>query len=440
MDTLAWYLFLLILFGSLLALMMLGIPVAFAFLIIVIVGAPLMWGIAPGLTQIMFSIVDNLMNFSLLPIPLFILMGEIIFHSKIAPAMIDALDKWIGRLPGRLSLMSVGAGMLFSTLTGTSIASTAMLGGTLIPEMENRGYKKPMSIGPILGSGGLALLIPPSGLAVLLGAIGEISIGRILIGIIIPGVILGLLIAGYIIIRCILQPALAPPYRVEATPLSEKLRATAKYILPVGFIIFMVIGVIYAGIATPTEAAATGALGCYLFALVTGRLTWEVAIKSLKGTLRVTVMILMIVSTSDVFSQIMSYSGAVNGLVDFVLAIPADRMIILIGMQVILLMLGMFMNAQAIMMVTLPIFMPVVQVLEFNTIWFAVIYLINMEMASMTPPFGLALFVMKGVAPRDTTMSDIWGAAVPFLLLQALTMAIIMIFPDTALWLVRSMR
>jgi len=437
---LAWYLFLLILFGSLLALMMLGIPVAFAFLIIVIVGAPLMWGIAPGLTQIMFSIVDNLMNFSLLPIPLFILMGEIIFHSKIAPAMIDALDKWIGRLPGRLSLMSVGAGMLFSTLTGTSIASTAMLGGTLIPEMENRGYKKPMSIGPILGSGGLALLIPPSGLAVLLGAIGEISIGRILIGIIIPGVILGLLIAGYIIIRCILQPALAPPYRVEATPLSEKLRATAKYILPVGFIIFMVIGVIYAGIATPTEAAATGALGCYLFALVTGRLTWEVAIKSLKGTLRVTVMILMIVSTSDVFSQIMSYSGAVNGLVDFVLAIPADRMIILIGMQVILLMLGMFMNAQAIMMVTLPIFMPVVQVLEFNTIWFAVIYLINMEMASMTPPFGLALFVMKGVAPRDTTMSDIWGAAIPFLLLQALTMAIIMIFPDTALWLVRSMR
>jgi len=435
-----WHLFLVVLFGSLLGLMMLGIPVAFAFLIIVIVGAPLTWGIAPGMTQIMFSISANLMNFSFLPIPLFILMGEIIFHSKIAPAMIDALDKWIGRLPGRLSLMSVGAGMLFSTLTGTSIASTAMLGGTLIPEMENRGYKKPMSIGPILGSGGLALLIPPSGLAVLLGAIGEISIGRILIGIIIPGVILGLLIAGYIIIRCILQPALAPPYRVEATPLSEKLRATAKYILPVGFIIFMVIGVIYAGIATPTEAAATGALGCYLFALVTGRLTWEVAIKSLKGTLRVTVMILMIVSTSDVFSQIMSYSGAVNGLVDFVLAIPADRMIILIGMQVILLMLGMFMNAQAIMMVTLPIFMPVVQVLEFNTIWFAVIYLINMEMASMTPPFGLALFVMKGVAPRDTTMSDIWGAAVPFLLLQALTMAIIMIFPDTALWLVRSMR
>jgi tripartite ATP-independent transporter DctM subunit len=434
-----WYLFLILLFSGLLLLMMLGIPVAFAFLIIILVAAPLTWGIAPGMTQIMFSINHNLMNFSLLPIPMFVLMGEVIFHSKIAPAMIDALDKWIGRLPGRLSLMSVGAGVLFSTLTGTSIASTAMLGGTLIPEMEQRGYKKPMSIGPILGSGGLALLIPPSGLAVLLGAIGEISIGRILIGIVVPGIILALLMAGYIIIRCLIQPSLAPPYQVGATPLSEKLSATVKYILPVGFIIFMVIGVIYVGIATPTEAAATGALGCYLFALVTGRLTWDVIKKSLIGTLRVTVMILMIVSTSDIFSQIMSFSGAVKGLVNFVLEIPAHSMIILIGMQVILILLGMFMNAQSIMMITLPIFMPVVQILEFNTIWFAVIYMINMEMASMTPPFGLALFVMKGVAPKDTKMSDIWNAAVPFLLLQVVTMAIVMIFPDTALWLVKTM-
>ena len=191
----------------------------------------------------------------------------------------------------------------------------------------------------------------------------------------------------------------------------------------------MVIGVIYVGIATPTEAAATGALGCYLFALVTGRLTWDVIKKSLKGTLRVTVMILMIVSTSDIFSQILSFSGAVNGLVDFILAVPAHRMIILIGMQAVLILLGMFMNAQSIMMITLPIFMPIVQILEFNTIWFAVIYMINMEMASMTPPFGLALFVMKGVAPPDTKMSDIWNAAVPFLLLQVATMAIVMIFP-----------
>ena len=434
-----WYLFLLILFVSLLFVMMLGIPVAFAFLVIILVAAPLTWGLTPGMTQVILSISDNLMNFSLLPIPLFILMGEVIFHSKLAPAMIDTIDKWIGRLPGRLSLMSVVAGMLFSTLTGTSIASTAMLGGTLVPEMERKGYKKAMSIGPILGSGSLALLIPPSGLAVLLGAIGEISIGRILMAIIIPGIIMGSMYLAYIVIRCMIQPHLAPPYQVEHTPLSEKLKVTAKYILPVGFIVFMVVGVIYAGIATPTEAAATGALGCYLFSLVTGRLNWDVFKKSLRGTVSVSVMILMIVSTSDIFSQIMSYSGAVNGLVDFVLDIEAHRIVILIGMQVVLWLLGMFMNSQAIMMITLPVFMPVVEVLEFNTIWFAVIYLLNIEIATMTPPFGLALFVMKGVAPRDTKMTDIWNAAIPFLIMDTLVMVIVMVFPSTALWLVRSM-
>jgi tripartite ATP-independent transporter DctM subunit len=436
---LEWPLFLLILFGSLLILMLMGIPVAFSFLVVIILGAPMIWGLGPGMSQVILSMSDSLMNFALLPLPLFILMGEVIFQSKIAPDMIDALDKWIGRLPGRLSIMAVAGGALFSTLTGTSLASTAMLGETLIPEMEERGYKKPMSIGPILGSGGLALMIPPSALAVLLGAVGEISIGRILIAIIGPGLLMAILYGGYIIIRCILQPSIAPAYQVESTPLSKKLIHFVKYILPVGFIIFAVVGVIYAGIATPTEAAATGALSCFLFSLVQGRLTWDVMKKSMTGTLRITVMVFMIITGSQIFSQILAYSGAVNGLTEFVLGLPTHRMLILLGMQVVLLMLGMFMNAQSIMMITLPVFMPVVYALEFEPVWFAVIYLLNMEMASTTPPFGLALFVMKGVAPKGTTMADIWSAAMPFLLLDVLAMAIIIIFPQTALWLVQMM-
>ena len=161
--------------------------------------------------------------------------------------------------------------------------------------------------------------------------------------------------------------------------------------------------------------------------------------KSLKGTLGVSVMILMIVSTADLFSQIMSYSGAVNGLVDFVLAIPAHRMVILIGMQLIVLLLGMFMNSQAIMMITLPVFMPLIKVLGFDPVWFAVIYLINIELGAMTPPFGLGLFVMKGVAPKGTTMAEIISSSFPFLFMNIAMMATIMIFPDTALWLVRTM-
>ena len=431
-----WYLFLLILFGSLIFVMGMGMPMAFAFMVIILVGAPLTWGLAPGMTQVIMSISANLMNFSLIPVVLFILMGEIIFHSRLAPLMLDTLDKWIGRIPGRLAIMAVGGGVIFSTLTGTSVASTAMLGGSLVPEMEKKGYKKAMTIGPILGSGGLAILIPPSGLAVLLGAIGEISIGKILIAIIIPGLILSVYFLTYIIVRCLLDPSLAPPYKVEHTPFKEKAVATAKYILPVGFIIFMVVGVIYLGIATPTEAAATGALGCYLFSLVSGRLTWTVFKNSLTGTLGVSVMILMIVSTANLFSQIMSYSGAVNGLVDFVLGIEAHRMVVLIGMQLIVLLLGMFMNSQAIMMITLPVFMPLIQALGFNPVWFATIYLINIELGTMTPPFGLGLFVMKGVAPRDTTMADIIGSSLPFMFMNVAIMVTIMVFPDTALWLV----
>ena len=434
-----WPVFLLILFGSLLLLMVMGIPVAFSFLAVIIVGAPMIWGLGPGMSQVILSLSDSLMNFALLPLPLFILMGEVVFHSNIAPKMIDTLDKWIGRVPGRLSIMAVAGGALFSTLTGTSLASTAMLGGTLIPEMEKRGYRKPMSVGPILGSGGLALMIPPSALAVLLGAIAEISIGRILIAIIVPGLLIAVLYGGYIIIRCIFQPSIAPAYQVDFTPLSEKIIAFTKHILPVGAIIFMVVGVIYAGIATPTEAAATGALSCFIFSLIQRSLTWDVVKKSMTATLRITVMVFMIIAGSQIFSQILAYSGAVNGLTEFILGLPTHRVLILLAMQVVLLLLGMFMNAQSIMMITLPIFMPVVYALDFEPVWFAVIYLLNMEMASTTPPFGLALFVMKGVAPKGTTMADICRAAVPFLLLDAIGMALIIIFPQMALWLVQTM-
>lgn len=419
--------------------MLMGIPVAFSFLAVIIVGAPIIWGLGPGMAQVILSLSGSLMNFALLPLPLFILMGEVVFHSNIAPRMIDTLDKWIGRVPGRLSLMAVVGGALFSTLTGTSLASTAMLGGTLIPEMEKRGYKKPMSLGPILGSGGLALMIPPSALAVLLGAIAEISIGRILIAIVLPGLLLAVLYGGYIVIRCILQPSIAPIYQVESTPLPEKIKAFIKNILPVGFIIFLVVGVIYAGIATPTEAAATGALGCFIFSLIQRNLTWGVVKKSMTATLKITLMVFMIIAGSQMFSQIMAYSGAVWGLTDFVLGLPTHRILILLAMQVVLLLLGMFMNAQSIMMITLPIFMPVITALEFDPVWFAVIYLLNMEMASTTPPFGLALFVMKGVSSKGTTMLDVSRAAIPFLLLDVLAMALIIIFPEIALWLIQSM-
>lgn len=412
-----------------------GMPVAFSFMLISIVGMYVFFGGTAGLEQLIVSINTSLTTFVLLPVPLFIFMGELMFHSGMAPLLVETLDKWLGRLPGRLGLLAVSSGTLFATLTGTSIASTAMLGSILVPEMERRGYKKPMSLGPILGSGGLAIMIPPSGLAVLLGAIGDISVGRILIAIIIPGLLMAILYAAYIIIRCWLQPSIAPVYDVSHTPLSEKLSATVRYILPLGLIIFLVIGVIFVGVATPSEAAATGTLGTAILAFFNGRLTWEVIKKATSSALAVVGMVLLIIAGATAFGQILAYSGATQGLCNLATGLPVAPIIIIIAMQVIILFLGCLMDVVAIMMITLPIFVPIVISLDFNTVWFAAIFLLNIEMAGTSPPFGMGLMVMKGVAPPDTTMGDIYLAALPFLGCDLIVMILILAFQNVALWL-----
>ena len=426
---------LLLIFASLIILMATGMPIAFCFLLINVIGVFVFFGGAVGLEQLIISIYSNLATFILLPLPLFILMGEMLFHSGMGPIMLDVLDKWLGRLPGRLGLLAVSGGTLFSVLTGVSVGSVAMLGGTLVPEMEKRGYKKPMSLGPILGSGGLAIMVPPSGLAILLGAIGKISIGGLLIGIIAPGLLMAALYATYIVTRCRLQPSIAPAYEVPPTPLSEKLVATIRYILPVGFIIFLVTGVILLGIATPSEAAATGAIGVLILAAAYRRLNWEVVKKSTSGTLRVTGMIFLIIAGAKSFSSILAFSGATAGLAELTTALPIAPIVVVIIMQVVVLIMGAFMESVSIMMITLPIFMPTILALGFNPVWFGVIYLLNIEMGLTSPPFGLALFVMKGVAPPDTTMRDVYLAALPFLGCDLIAMVLIIAFPSIALWL-----
>jgi tripartite ATP-independent transporter DctM subunit len=417
-----------------------GFMVAVAFMVINLIGAFFLWGGTGGLNLLILSLASSLSHFSLVAVPLFILMGEVMFHSEIAPNMLNALDKWFGRLPGRLAFLAVSGGVLFSTLTGESLASVAMLGKVLVPDMEKRGYKKAMTLGPILGSGGLAMLIPPSTLAVVLGAIGEIPIGRVLIAIIIPGLILAVLYAIYIITRCLVQPSLAPVYIVPPMPMSEKFVSLGKYVLPTGFIIFMVIGVMLLGVATPSEAAASGALGMFILAAAYKRLSLKVLKKSLANTLQITVMLFIIIAGASIFSRILAISGASRGLAEFAINVSVPPILIIITMQVSLLILGMFMEVVSIMMITLPLFVPLVETLGFDAVWFATIYLLNMEMATISPPFGLALFVMKGVAPPDTTISDIYWAALPFLGLGSTALALTMVFPQLALWLPSMMR
>jgi tripartite ATP-independent transporter DctM subunit len=429
-----WWLTLLVIVGSLILLMASRMPVAFCFVLVSLVGSFLFWGEA-GLRQLFMSLSDSVATFSLLPLPLFVLMGTAMFRSGIAPLMIDAVDKWMGRLPGRLSLLAVGGGALLSTLTGASASSVAILGSSLVPEMEKRGYKKPMSLGPILGSGGLAIMIPPSGLAVLLGFIAEIDIGKTLVAIIIPGILMAVLYASYIILRCMLQPSIAPVYEVAQVTILEKIMPTVRYVLPIGFITFMVVGVIFLGVATPTEAAATGVIGTFILAAMYGKLNWKMAKESIGDGLWTAAMMLMILAGATGFSQILAFSGASSGMLKFAVGLPLPPIIVVILLQVVVLIMGMFMNPGAIMMVTLPFFMPVIQTLGFNEVWFGVLFLLNIEMATTSPPFGMSLFVMKGVAPPDTTMGDIFRAGLPFLGCDAIAMALIIAFPALALWL-----
>ncbi len=430
-----WPLVLLIIFGGLAILMASGLPVAFAFMLVNIVGVALLWGGGDGLRQLSYSMWGSVATFMVLPLPMFILLGEVLFRSGMAIRAIDAIEKWMGRLPGRLGLLAVGAATMFSTMSGSSLATTVMLGDALIPEMEKRGYKKPMSIGPIMGSGGLAMLIPPSALAVLWASIAEVSIGKILIAGVIPGLIIAVFYATYVIGRCWLQPSIAPAYDVTPTPLFKKLRDTAKYVLPLGFIVFMVTGLIFLGVAAPSEAAAMGVLAGIILAAAYRKLNWDLLRSSFLTTLRITVMALLIISGAKGFGQILAYTGAARELVSWVTSMPLAPIAVIIAMMFILLILGTFMSAFPMMMITLPLFMPIIYNLGFSPVWFGLLFLLNLEMAQTTPPFGLLLFAMKGVAPPDTTMGDIIRAGIPFLICDAAAMAVIIAFPVLALWL-----
>lgn len=434
-----WPYLLVLLLGSLLIVFLTGLPVAFTF-IVTSLGAFILFFGFNGIVQLTDSIFTGLSTFVLLPVPLFILMGDVMFRTGIGPILINTLGKWMGRIPGRLSLLAVAAGVLLATLTGTALASVAILGSALIPEMEKQGYKKAITLGPIMASGSLAAMIPPSALAVLLGAIGQISVGKILMAIIIPGLLLAVIFAAYIIIRCWLDPTLAPRYDIAKVSLAERFIDTAKYVLPQGIIIFLVIGVIYLGMATPEEAAACGALGMFILAMVYKKLNWKVAKDIVSSSLLTTGMILLILAGANAFSQILAFSGATGGLGRFATELPVAPIVIIIATQVVLLILGMFIDAISMMMVTLPIFVPVAGALGFDLVWFAVLFMIQIGIGGLTPPFGMLLFVMKGVAPPSTTIRDCIMSGLPFVGLNFLVLALIIVFPAIALWLPAQMR
>lgn len=435
-----WWQFLLLFFTGLGFLMVIGLPVAIAFLLVNLAGVFYLWGGVSGFNQLILSIDSSISTFVLVPVPMFILMGAIMFHSGIAQRMIEVLDQWLGFVAGRLSVLAIGAGAVLGTLTGMAMGSVAMLGSTLTPEMEQRGYAKSMSIGPVLASGGLAILIPPSTLAIVLASLGGFSVAKILIGIIVPGILLAILCIGYIIIRAKLNPHEAPAYEAPHVPLARRLSDAALYLVPPICIVFMIIGLIFFGTATPTEAAAIGTFLTFVLAILYRKLNWKVLVQGVGSATQLSVMILIILTGSAAFSQLLSFSGSTTAITSLANDLPVHPLILLILMQLIVIFLGMFIEQTSIVLVTIPIFLPIVHHMGWDPIWFGIIMMINLEMATITPPFGLSLFVMKGIAPKDTTMGDIYRAAVPFIFINILLMGLMIAMPELVLWLPDQMK
>ena len=431
----SWQLASLLLLGGSTILLFIGMPVAFSFMAINIVGAMLFLGGDAGLSQMLRNSAAAVINFSLTPIPLFVLMGEILFHTGLALKVIDGIERLVRQVPGRLAVVAVVAGTVFSAISGSTIATTAMLGSLMLPVMLSRGYNPVMATGPIMAIGAVDMLIPPSALTVLLGSLSGISISKLLIGGVVPGLMLSVAFVGYIVVRAKANPTLAPATAIEERSGWARYEPLVLYVLPLVSIFVVVIGAMSGGIATPTESAALGALATMALAAAYRALSFEALLKSLRGTVEISAMILFIILGATTFSQILSFSGSTAGIVSTILDGGLTPFAILAGMLLLLIFLGIFVDQVSMMLITLPVFMPIVQRLDIDLIWFGVLYLICMQLGLLLPPHGLLLMTMKGVAPKEVTMAHIFRAVVPYVAMSLVLLAVIIVVPAIATWL-----
>ncbi len=474
-----WYYALILLLGTVCTLMFMGLPVALAFFAANVVGTALFINGDIGLVFMPMEF-HNAIKFSLVPIAMFLLMGEILLQTGVAFKAIGAIDRMIARVPGRLSVVAVVGGTVFSSLSGSTIANTAILGSVLLPDMLKRGYKPEISMGPIMAVGGIAMLIPPSALAVLLASLAEQSVAQLLIAGIVPGILMALLFFAYVIIRCALNPSLAPTYDPDESGLDQpvdvaihlfgKRRWSTRYngrlnrflnrvlpfmiyIMPLGSIFVVVVGSIFFKVAAPTEAAALGCIAslaaCYLFKLfnsvirISGIEGADFSVraigKALIETAKINTMILFIIAGSLVFSQALANSGATDGLLQQINALELTPFGVVIIMMCTLLFLGAFMDQVSMLLLTLPFFLlgpsSLQAVFNIDVIWLMVLMLITMEISLLTPPFGLLLYVMKGVAPYDVTLGEVVRSALPFILIEIAVLALLVAVPELATWL-----
>ena len=428
-----WYTILGVGIALLVALFLTGAPIFLAFFIIIVSGVVFLLGDA-AFGMVANSIYETGTTASLGTVPLFILLGEILFRSGCMEVLLDSIDKLVGRVRGRQYILSITLSTVLGALSGSAIAVGAMLGRSLLPIMRERGYDTKLSIGTILAGACLAPIIPPSILAIIVGTLADVSIASLLIA----GVLPGLMLAGLFIAACLIKvridPSLAPTDESGVMiSFGGKLRAAAG-LLPFTVIIFMVMGLIMLGVATPSESAATGVLGAMLTAAYYKRLNFKMMFEAVGEAALLACVILLILCSAVMFTQLLAFTGATSALTEVVTSLDVNRWVMFFIMMALPFILCMFIDQLGLMLIIVPIYLPILKVLEFDPVWFWLLFLLNITLGAITPPFGYVMFAVKAAA-TDVSMGEIFSASWLFVGLTLIGMFIMTIFPDIVTFL-----
>ncbi|MGB2815114.1 MAG: TRAP transporter large permease subunit [Dehalococcoidales bacterium] len=424
----------LLIFGSLIVVLLAGVPLTFALAGIAAIFAFFLWG-PNSLSMFAGGMFRYMTSFVLVALPLFFFMANVLERSGIADDLYELMYKWMGPTRGGLAIGTVNISTIMAAMSGISGASCVTMGLIALPSMLKRNYGKHIALGSIMAGGALGVLIPPSVPMILYGFFAQESVGRLFAGGIMPGLLLSGMFIVYIYIRCRFKPSLGPPVpKEDRANWREKFALLRSLILPI-ILIMIVLGSIFSGLATPSEAAALGALGSLLCASIKRQFTWKTLRQASYQSLRLTCLVLWIVAGASLFVSVYTAVGAPEFIKNVIVSLPVNRWVIMIGIQALLFMLGCFMDPGGIIMLTTPVLVPVIATLGFDPIWFGVVFIVNMEMAFLTPPFGMNLFYMRGIVPPEVSMVDIINSVWPFVALQAVGLIICMAFPQIILWI-----
>ncbi len=411
-----------------------GIPVAFGLGSVAIIATLMLWG-PDGLFMLANSAFSNYTASTYIAIPMFLLMANLLQKSGIADDLYDMLYKWMGGINGGLAMGTVVICTVFAAMSGGSGPATITMGLIALPSMMKRGYDKKMAIGCIAAGGILGIIIPPSIPMILIAGFGQLSVGRLFIAGVLPGFVCAALYIGYIAIKCARNPEMGPAIPVdERASWPEKIKTLWALIGPVALIL-LVLGSIYSGAATPTEAAGVGAIGALVITFLKKKLTWQVLSGALQRTLTLTAMILWILIGASAFNTIYNYMGAFELIKSISYSLPGSGWTVIIMMLTLNFILGMLMDDYALITLTAPLYLPIVRGLGFDPIWFTMVFMLNLQMAYLTPPFGFNLFYLKSIVPKDITLFDIYKSVIPFVALQIVGLIIVMLFPQIATYL-----